>query len=270
MNEDWDALRLFLAVAREGGLSPAAKVTGSSPATLGRRMLKLERHLGIDLFHRHDRGYELTTEGRELASRLAPVEGQIARLLKPKDRLNKPLIKLSAGTWSALALMSRITDIVGTPQDLRLRILSDEQNLSITNREIHLGIRNKKPVQDNLAGQKLPPVHFAPYATAKAPDRWIGVLADTPSARWVKKKVGRDAICEVTSPRNSLDLALAGLGIAVLPTFIGDTQDGLKRVGQIIPELSHDQWLTMHQDDRHLPEIRRAIDRIRTILQSTA
>lgn len=42
----WDDLHLFLAVAREGGLSPAARATGRSAATLGRRMLALERAMG--------------------------------------------------------------------------------------------------------------------------------------------------------------------------------------------------------------------------------
>ena len=50
----WDDLHLFLAVAREGGLSPAARATGRSAATLGRRMLALERAMGRELFVRHD------------------------------------------------------------------------------------------------------------------------------------------------------------------------------------------------------------------------
>ena len=65
MNEtisNWDDLHLFLAVAREGGLSPAARLTGRSAATLGRRMLALERSMGRELFVRHERGYELTAD----------------------------------------------------------------------------------------------------------------------------------------------------------------------------------------------------------------
>ncbi|WP_254429732.1 LysR substrate-binding domain-containing protein [Ruegeria atlantica] len=81
------------------------------------------------------------------------------------------------------------------------------------------------------------------------------------------KRIGSNAVCEVNSPRSSLDLALAGLGIAVLPTFIGDTHGTLLPVGRIISELTHDQWLVTHQDDRNLPEVRRTIERMRTSLQ---
>jgi len=78
--------------------------------------------------------------------------------------------------------------------------------------------------------------------------------------------IGDDAVCEVTSPRNSLDLALAGKGMALLPTFIGDTRTTLQRAGGTIAELSHDQWIVTHQDDRHLPEVRRTIDRMCAVL----
>ena len=79
--------------------------------------------------------------------------------------------------------------------------------------------------------------------------------------------IGNDAICEVTAPRNSLDLALVGQGIALLPTFIGERQKDLEQVQATIPELAHDQWIVTHQDDRHLPEVRRAIDRMVRVLK---
>ena len=80
---DWDDLRLFLSVAREGGLAPAARASGCSAATLGRRMLDLERQTGRDLFQRHERGYDLTLQGRELLEQLQSVEAQLLRLTVP-------------------------------------------------------------------------------------------------------------------------------------------------------------------------------------------
>jgi len=108
-------------------------------------------------------------------------------------------------------------------------------------------------------------VHFAPYARPDAPRRWIRALSDTPSGRWLAKHAGTDAICEVTAPRNALDLALAGVGQALLPTFIGDAQPTLTRTAPPIAELSSGQWLVTHNDDRHLPEVRRVIDRLYTL-----
>ncbi|AKI02495.1 transcriptional regulator, LysR family [Hoeflea sp. IMCC20628] len=265
-NADWGDLRLFLAVAREGGLSPAARATGRSAATLGRRMLALERSLGRELFIRHERGYEMTAEARQLVEELSQIETRITRLTATPGEAERPLIKVSAGTWTTLVLLDNLDEITGAPADIRLRFISAESALNIARREVAIGIRNARPTDTSLAGRALSRVEFAPYAKAGAPDRWIKVMADTPSARWLDKMIGTDAVCEVNAPRNSLDLALAGKGIALLPTFIGDRQKTLRQTGGTIPELSHDRWIVTHQDDRHLPEVRSTIDRLCKVL----
>lgn len=264
--KNWDDLQLFLAVAREGGLSPAARATGRSPATLGRRMLALERTLKRELFVRHERGYELTAQARALLEELTEVEARIIAATAPGAGDEVPLVKISAGNWTVLALMARMTEIAGTPPDTRLRFVAAEDILDIPHREVVIGIRNARPTEESLAGRKLARVEFAGYATEAAPDRWIKVLANTPSARWLDRKVGSDAVCEVTAPRNALDLALGGAGIALLPCFIGDAQPALQRRGATVPELASDRWIVTHQDDRHLPEVRRVIDRLSRVL----
>ncbi len=57
---DWDDLRVFLAVARTGGLSGAGKVLRVDPATVGRRVARLEAATGARLFTRGPQGYVLT------------------------------------------------------------------------------------------------------------------------------------------------------------------------------------------------------------------
>ena len=261
-NLGWDDLRLFLAVAREGGLSPAARRTGRSAATLGRRMRALERATGRELFVRHDRGYETTVEARALLDGLAEVEARILRLTAPPDGTARPLVKISAGTWTTLALLERLDVITGALADIRLRFVAAEDVLDIPHREVVIGFRNRRPTETGLAGRRLSRVEFAPYGRPGAPERWIKVLADTPSARWLDETIGGDAHCEVNAPRNALDIALSGHGIALLPTFIGDAREGLRRTGGTVPELAHDQWIVTHQDDRHRPEVRRTIDRL--------
>lgn len=263
---NWEDLLLFLAIAREGGLSPASRVTGKSPATLGRRMLALERATGRELFVRHDRGYELTPDARAYVDELGQIESRINRLTAPPSQSKRPLVKISAGTWTTLFLLEQMDKLIGDPEDIRLRFVASENTLDISRREIVIGIRNSRPTEDNLAARKMSRIEFAPYATPNAPERWIRVMANTPSAKWVAKKVGNDAVCEVNAPRNSLDLALQGKGMALLPTFVGEMQKALHKVGPSVPELTHDRWIVTHQDDRHLPEVRRTIDRLYRLL----
>lgn len=88
------------------------------------------------------------------------------------------------------------------------------------------------------------------------------VAADTPSARWVGERAIRDAVIQTDMPRVALYLALTGLGRLILPDFLGETQGGLERVGDVVPEIGHEQWIVTHADRRAQPEIRRALDRI--------
>ena len=263
---EWNDLQLFLSVAREGGLSPAAKISGRSPATLGRRMLALERATGSELFVRHERGYELTADARAFLEELSAVEARINRLTARPSQDKRPLVKVSAGSWTTLYLLERLDKVIGSPPDILLRFVAAENDLDISRREVVIGLRNARPTEENLVARKLSRVEFAPYAMAKAPRQWIRVLAYTPSANWVAKKVGGDAVCEVNTPRNCLDLALMGKGIALLPTFIGDAQKTMQKIGASVPELAHDRWIATHQDDRHLPEVRRTIDRLYHVL----
>lgn len=262
----WDDLSAFLAVARTGGLSAAARNTGSSAPTLGRRMRALERTVGRELFVRRSHGYDLTDAGRAMMDELESIAGRIERITARPAGDARPLVKLSAGTWTTLFLVRRLRDLVNDPQDVRIRFLAAEDILNIGRREAVIGIRNRQPVEAGLAGRKLARIHFAPYSVPGAPEGWIKVHADTPSARWVASNSGDSIAHEVSHPRLALDMALSGVGRVILPTFIGDAEAGLERVGETIPEISHDQWLVAHDDDRSLPEVRRTIDRVVGIL----
>ncbi|MEM7488336.1 MAG: LysR family transcriptional regulator, partial [Pseudomonadota bacterium] len=244
----------------------AARDTGASAPTLGRRMRALERALGRELFVRRTHGYDLTAAGQRLRDELEPVAGRIDRIATPKADGRLPLVKLSAGTWTTRALVRRLPDVAGDPPDVRLRFVSSEALLSLARREVAIGIRNHRPTEPGLAGRKLAPVAFAAYATPGAPPGWIAVQGDTPSARWVRARAGADVQHEANHPRVALDLALAGAGWIVLPTFVGDWEAGLTRTSAPIGELAHDAWLILHDDDRHLPEIRRVADRVTRVL----
>ncbi|NRB32323.1 MAG: hypothetical protein HRU27_17165 [Rhizobiaceae bacterium] len=64
-------------------------------------------------------------------------------------------------------------------------------------------------------------------------------------------------------PRLLLDLARQGVGQAVLPCFIGDREASLTRTGDVIDELTGDQWLVVHGEDRHQPQCAAPSPRLR-------
>jgi DNA-binding transcriptional LysR family regulator len=232
-------------------------------------MYELEQGMERELFIRHDRGYELTTDGNALLEGLTEIEGQIQRHTNTPARRAHPLVKISSGTWTTFALINSIDQLLGSPQDTLLRLVSAEKVLDISHREVVIGIRNQRPKEESLVCRKLARVEFALYATQSAPDAYINLVADTPSSQWLNSNIKSNIICEVNNPRNCLDLAIKGKGITLLPTFVGDTEPQLHRIGNIIDELSHDQWLVTHHEDRYLPEVRRLIQRLCLVLDQT-
>ena len=105
---DWNDLKYFLAVARHQGLSGAARQTGMSPATLGRRMKALEQSTGIEIFHRHARGYDLTEQGEALFAKVAALDADVRPLFSGDGGQKRTLVKLSGGHWTLHALASYI------------------------------------------------------------------------------------------------------------------------------------------------------------------
>jgi DNA-binding transcriptional LysR family regulator len=261
MNVDWDDLRLFLAVARGGGLSTAARATGKSPPTLGRRMLALEAATGTELFRRLPRGYELTDQGAALLTKAVDLEAQIGSLSRSAGT-GQITIKVSAGSWMTYALCNHIQAIRQTDERVSLVFIAAEHVLDISRREAVIGIRNRRPEQRGLACRKIGGVNFAGYATSRKIKAWVKVSARTPSALWLSEQPDEPIAIRVSAPRNALDLACAGMARAVLPTFIGDTQKDLVRVTPVIAALSHDQWLVTHQEERFQPKVRNVIDRL--------
>lgn len=260
-NFNWDDLRLFLAVARHGGLAAAEADTGKSAPTLARRMLSLERALGQELFERLPRGYVLTKDGEAMLDHVMQIEQSITPIVEPANATTRRRVKISTGTWTTYFLMGKIAELVADPL-ITLQWISADHVLDIPHREAVIGIRNKRPEQLSLAGRQLSTVRFAQYAVADNLDTWVLVQSSTPSAVWVNKHYSGAPSIEVTNPRNALDIALTGTAKTVLPTFIGDNTQGLQKVSDDIKELEHMQWLVTHHEDRHLPEVRRVIESV--------
>jgi len=267
MNFDWDDLRLFLAVARQGGLGPASASTGKSPPTLGRRMLALERRLGLELFRRLPKGYELTEQGRTFLGKIVAIEDKIAPLAEA-TKFNRPVVKISAGQW-VTDLLCRNASELNVDNTVSLRFIAADEVLDIGRREAVIGVRNRRPQQNGLAARRIGKVRFAVYALDGEVAIWARVIGTTPSALWLSDNIGGEPSIEITNSRNALDLALAGAARAVLPTFVGNFHRSLQQITPSIQPLDHDQWLVTHDEDRFLPEVRRVIDRTHSILRST-
>jgi DNA-binding transcriptional LysR family regulator len=267
---DWSDLQVFAHVARGGGLSGAARAIGVSPATVGRRMLSLEKRIGRRLFTRRQTGYELTGDGRELLGKVLAMEASarpIATWLF--EEAQAPVVRISAGTWTANFFSENFARLWSPDDGFRIAFKTTEARLDIAHREVDIGIRNKRPDGASFAGRRTAEVAFAPFQArgraAAGRDDWVAIPpedAATRTARWVNARHGGSIVAWGNTPRTLCDLIRSGVGKGVLPCFAGDRDPRLERAGEEIAELREDQWIVMHNDDRHRPEVRAVIDRI--------
>ncbi len=277
-NLNWDDLHIFLAVADGGGLSAAAGALGSSPATVGRRMVALEQAVGRALFIRRQTGYALTTDGKAMLQRartMAAGARGIEDWLEREGR--RSVVRISAGTWTANFFAENFARL-WTPDDpFLVAFTTTEARLDIAHREIEIGIRNRAAESGNLASRRTADVAIAPFrargrAGARAHD-WVAITPEhavTPSARWVNSQPGLNIVAWANTPRTLGDLIRTGVGTGLLPCFAGDRDPLLERAGEPIGELSEGQWIVVHNDDRHRPDVRRVIERIARLTSAHA
>jgi DNA-binding transcriptional LysR family regulator len=275
----WDDLRLFLDVARLGGLTPATATTGLSAATLGRRVTALEHQIGEPLFVRRQTGYELTPSGAELLARAEDVEQSMLAVARWRDgNIGEKIVRVSAGTWTSAFVARHIGDIWHVSDGIRVELVTANEKVDIGRRAADLGLRSARPVEPNLAGKRIGTVAHALYAgrnliNGVEAGMFVGVVGDAAnlaSARWLMAHHGDRIGVRGNDPHSVAELVAAGAGLSIFPCFAADSDPRLVRVASPITELTQEQWLVSHHDDRHRPEVRRVADRITALMQAHA
>lgn len=267
----WDELRLFLAVARSEGLSAAARRTGVSAPTLGRRITQLERRLDRRLFDRKQTGYALTADGHALYRQVVEMESASAAVEQWRDGNVRRIVRISAGSWTSRFLARHIGELWRPDEPIGIDLATAHARVDIGHRQADLGIRNRAPDEARLAGRRMQDVAHCVYRGRDSGGEdlpWVRVTGDaaiTPSARWVSA-FDTESVLTCSDARVVVDLLHAGAGKAVLPCFVGDEDAGLARVGEPIAELRGEQWLALNDSARHEPAVRTVIDRLVTLL----
>lgn len=276
MNISWDDLKLFLDVARLGGLSAAGRATGLSPATLGRRVTALENQLGEPLFIRSQTGYRLTSAGQDLLDQAAEVEAGFKSIERwHEDRHGERVVRVSAGYWTSKFLAQHIGTLWQPTDKFRIEFVTANEKVDIGHRHADLGLRNARPTEQWLAGRLVGHVAYALYSgrnliSGVAAGMFVGFSgsATTPSARWLDAHHGDRIGLRGNDPTSIRELVAAGAGLSVFPCFAADNDPDLVRVGSLISELYSEHWLVSHHDERHNTHVKRLGDRIASLTKA--
>ncbi|MCP4329831.1 MAG: LysR family transcriptional regulator [Alphaproteobacteria bacterium] len=280
-NLDWDGYRYFAAVARHGGLAPAARALGVHHSTVFRRIAALEAAAGVRLFDRRSEGYVLTPSGEAVQAALADVEDGIHRVerhIMSADPGLSGVVRMTTTEDIAQFLIARQWNgFAAAYPEIRLEMIVANRFFNLSRREADIAIRPSRDPEGDMVGRRAADIAIAAYAATEylarmgRPSRPSDLrrhrliacddsLAHLAVARWLKRyDDGGNVVLRSNSFVVQHDAVRAGLGIGLLPCFVvGD--DGLERLWPLRADLVSGLWVLTHRDLRRTPRIRAVLD----------
>ena len=261
---NWDNLRYVLAVASKGSISAAARDMGVNRSTVLRRIERFQQDLNSRIFNRSPEGYPLTPEAEKMIAAAREVESTIFDMQRQvaghELRLEGEIRVTTTDTFMLSLLAEPLASFRRHHAHIVVELFITNQVLNLSRRDADIAIRPTKTPDEGFIARKLRDIHFAIYRPVKMIESvagdgkpsWIGVsgsLYQTAIGKWFDKNI---ASTRTTIRCDSFVAVRAcaetGMGLALLPTVLGDESPGLRRVDEPTNELTTGLWLLIHPD----------------------
>lgn len=279
----WDDVRHFLALARHGSLSGAARRLAVEHSTVARRVEALEHALGLRLFDRLPRGWTLTPEGEALAEQAGRMEDEalaFSRLALGVGALQGTVRISAPPVIASHFLVPRLLPRREAWPGITLDIVGESREANLARGEADLAVRLSRPSAGGLVARPLGQLGYGLYATpgyaARPADAWqfLGYddsLSQVPQQKWLDEvAAGRRFILRSNDLAALLQGARSGHGITALPHFLGAGDPALAPLaGGPCPTL-RPIWLVMHPDVRRSPRVRTVADALLSVFADAA
>jgi DNA-binding transcriptional LysR family regulator len=276
----WDDFRYVKAIADSRSLAGAAEMLGVNHSTVFRRLGQIEQHLGSRLFERGRGGYALTACGEqmvELAGRMGEDILVFERRVTGQDLRPSGELRVTASDTILLHLLTDV--LIGFRRaypEIVLDVVVSNQRLNLSKRDADVALRATYHNPDPLAGRKVARIAwavFGPHDLAAKPfdlaidgkrHDWIAFVDSSSIAKavkWLKDHVDeRRIVYKVNTMMGLAEAAAGGMGIAVLPCYVGAAVPGLAQLSPPLPELEGELWLMTHPDLRNTARVRAFLD----------
>ena len=283
----WDDLRVFLAVARDESLSAAGRTLKLDPATVGRRIARLERDLAAPLFVKSPQGYRLTPMGARLLDKATTVE---TAMLGLRDGLGQGggaltgQIRLGAPDGAANFLLPQLCSaICAEHPGLDVQLVALPRVFNLSKREADMAVTVSPPATGRLTVQKLSDyrLHLAAsqsYLKAHGVPKTLADLQDHKIIGYIPDLIfdtELDYLSEIGAPRvdfasNSVSVqinwARSGAGVVIAHDFALPSAPELTRIMTDTVSLTRSFYLVRHADDRKTARLSRFADELATRL----
>jgi len=274
---NWDDIKIFLAIAKMGGLKKASNILGIHHSSCARRINTLENDLGIKLFDRLASGYALTQGGEQLLHSSQQIQegfNSIDRDILGKDlRVEGDLCLTLTNGLACHLLMPDLNDFMNLYPDINLKIVMSYGVRDLASREADVAIRHVDNPPDSLTGKRVGRIFESAYASKRyleehdvirQPEEchWLGWGGRENHLKWV----GKDRYPNIPVRGNMYSdvLQLAGIkghmGIASLPCYIGDSDSDIMRIPNVHAVPSEWLWVLTHKGMAKNARVRTLID----------
>ncbi len=278
MDLQWDDLKIFLAVARTESLSGAGRVLKVDPATVGRRIARLEENLGAPLFAKSPQGYAMTDAGQRLlghAERAESAMGAAVEELAGQAGALSGQIRIGAPDGCANFLLPQVcAAIVADNPDLEVQIVALPRVFNLSKREADMAIGVSPPAAGRLTVQKITDyrLHLAAsrrYLRRHAAirtlqdlqgHRMIGYIPDMIFDKELDYLTGI-GVEKVPLASNSVSVQFnwirQGSGVGIVHDFAIPFAKGLVKLLPDQISLTRSFYLIRHADDRRMDRLNR-------------
>ena len=281
---DWNDLRYFLAVAREGSTLAAGRALRTSQTTVARRIAALEQAFGLPLFDKRQAGYALTPAGAELVERAQSVEVAASGFSEAALAHTRDLsgtVRITTEEIYAITLLAPLlADLHQKHPEIRIELDTSQSVRDLGAGEADISLRSTDQPQQpaGVVGRRLCVDDWTlycsrAYAAQHGAPKSLEDLRHHPIIgggggnlwrhyeAWLKSLGLEEQVAMHHATSTGLLSAVrSGFGIAVLPCVVADSDPELLRC--IDPRTDHGRilWLLTHERVRHTPRVRAVID----------
>ncbi|MCX7299028.1 MAG: LysR family transcriptional regulator [Rhodobacterales bacterium] len=273
---NWDDLRFVLAVAEGGSVSAAARTLGVNHATVLRRVSAFEEAQGVPIFDRTALGYVVLPDRLrviEAAREAALAIDTVSRMMRGAEAQFTGTVRItSTDTFCHTVLPGIVAELTARSKDLSIEILSANNHVDLGRLGADITIRPAMILPDDLRGETAGELGFAVYAARDGhATTWLalrGALTRATVSQWLETNVaGRDIVGGSDSFIVLRELAAAGMGRAIMPCCLGDSDPRLQRLPDAMPLTSVPIWVASHAELEAAPRLRAIRAKLTSALQ---
>jgi LysR family transcriptional activator of dmlA len=251
---DLNDVRIFVAIGHEGTLTAAARELHLPTSTLSRALTRLEKHLDILLVQRSSRGLVITDFGKEylqICRRALRTLKDGSELLESHRERPRGLIKVACPITMARSIFAPLLkEFLERYPDLRVEIEPyasgwdqeprEDVDVFFKVRAPRDSIRRARPYPGTKRGLYASPDYIAARGNPTTPDALVS-HACVGSGTWKLRRGSKMAAPNiafkviVSDPVVHLDLALSGLGVAILPVYMAKRLGMRNRLMPVLP-----------------------------------